>query len=108
MHSHRIRKRERPFDILKDAAVRASFMDRISAFFENSAATVIAAAIRKDLHKVRCHVPGDPYEIALVFCLERLFGFMLDLKAEAGPLYCVFEQRLSRRPQAGRDVSRDL
>jgi len=93
MHSYRIRKRERPFDILKKAAMRTEFLDRISAFFDNSVVTLIAAAIRKDLHKAHCRLPDDPYGIALVFCLESLFGLLLDRKADLRTVYCVFEQR---------------
>lgn len=63
------------------------------AFVEHSVATVIAAAIRKDLQKARARLPDDPYAVALVFCLESLFGLMLDRKAQAGTIYCVFEQR---------------
>jgi hypothetical protein len=40
---------------------------------------VVAAVIDKVAHKKKYTEPRDPYEIALVFCMERLFYFLRDL-----------------------------
>lgn len=93
MHSRHIRKQLGPFKILQDSATRIRFLGEIAAFFRSSKATIIAAAIRKDHHKEHYKHPDDPYEIALLFCLERLYGYMMDRGDQANTVTCVFEQR---------------
>lgn len=93
MHSRKIRKHLGPFKILQDKAARLAFMKDIAQFMENSKATIVAAAIRKAQHKDHYKYPMDPYEVALLFCLERLYGCMVDRREEKIPLVCIFEQR---------------
>jgi Protein of unknown function (DUF3800) len=93
MHSRQIRKQLGPFKILQNPLVRKRFLAEIASFFQNSKATIIAAAIRKDRHKNQYKYPSDPYDVALLFCLERLYGFMKDCGDDANPVTCVFEQR---------------
>jgi hypothetical protein len=93
MHSRKIRKHLGPFKILQDKSTRLTFMKDIAQFIGNSKATIIAAAIRKAEHKDQYKFPMDPYEVALLFCLERLYGCMVDRSEEKSPLVCVFEQR---------------
>ncbi len=93
MHSRHIRKQLGPFKILQNTAVRTQFLGQISAFFAASKVTIIAAGIRKDRHKGQYVNPDDPYDIALLFCLERLYGYMLERGDQGNPVTCVFEQR---------------
>lgn len=93
MHSRKIRKQLGPFKILQDKAARLAFMSDIADFFKTSKATIIAAAIRKDVHRGQYRYPDDPYDVSLLFCLERLYGCMVDRKAQEDRLVCVFEQR---------------
>lgn len=37
---------------------------------------LIAVAIRKDKHAARYHYPADPYDLALLFALERLVSVL--------------------------------
>lgn len=93
-HSHAIRKRLGPFQILSNAAVRGSFMADVANFFTISKGTIIAAGIDKNRHVQQYKHPVDPYEISLLFCLERLYGFLMDRGEERnGILTCVFEKR---------------
>lgn len=93
MHSRHIRKRLGPFKVLQDKSTREKFLGQISTFFKESRATIIAAAINKARHKDQYKRPMDPYEIALLFCLERLYGYMLDRGDQGNPVTCVFEER---------------
>ncbi|MGV0878203.1 DUF3800 domain-containing protein [Martelella sp. FLE1502] len=43
--------------------------------------------------KSRYENPGNPYEIALKFCMERLYRLMIDRHAESALTHCVFEKR---------------
>lgn len=93
-HSREIRKRVGPFQILGNPGTRNAFMTDISDFYTVSRATIIAAGIDKNRHVAQYRYPMDPYSIALLFCLERLYGFLLDRRQEnSGTVTCVFEKR---------------
>jgi hypothetical protein len=79
LHGHEIRKQHGDFNILREAKTRAAFIDRINTAIEEAPFTVIAAVIDKNAHLEKYREPRDPYEIALVFCMERLFYFLRDL-----------------------------
>jgi hypothetical protein len=66
-HSRDIRKRLGPFQILQDQTKREAFLRRITQCFEQSRATIIAAAIDKRRHKDHYAYPDDPYDIALLY-----------------------------------------
>ena len=93
MHSYTIRKRVGPFKFLQDDKERERFMTEISGFFAASKARLIAAGIDKTRHKNQYKIPDDPYEIALLFCLERLYGHMKDCGTHGNEVVCVFEMR---------------
>ncbi|HOP20675.1 MAG TPA: DUF3800 domain-containing protein, partial [Amphiplicatus sp.] len=92
-HSRKIRKRLGPFQILQDDEKRARFLTQVSSFFENSKATLIAAAIDKRRLTKRYARPDDPYDIALLFCLERLFLCLKDRGISDETITCIFEER---------------
>ena len=46
--------------------------------FRSADFTIIAAVIDKQRHVERYSEPGDPYEIALAFCMERLQRFLME------------------------------
>lgn len=92
-HSRDIRKQVGPFQILSDPATRTRFMADVAAFYANSSCTIIAAGIDKNRLRKQYRYPSDPYEISLLFCLERLYGFLADRGEQLGTLSCVFEKR---------------
>jgi hypothetical protein len=93
-HSREIRKRLGPFQILTNTATRNAFMTDITDFYNASRGTIIAAGIDKNRHVAQYRFPIDPYSISLLFCLERLYGFLVDRGHENnGTLTCVFEKR---------------
>ena len=79
LHGHEIRKQYGDFRILIDANVRASFHGKLNDAIDTAPFTVVASVIDKMAHKKKYAVPRDPYEIALAFCMERLFYFLRDL-----------------------------
>jgi hypothetical protein len=93
LHGHEIRKSHGDFNILLNAAVRASFMERLSGLLEAAPFTVIAAVIDKARHVRRYRDPANPYEIALAFCLERLRYWLKENGQDDRTTHILFEKR---------------
>jgi hypothetical protein len=92
-HSRDIRKRIGPFQILANPAKRQEFMDHIALFFKNCSGVIVAAGIDKNRHVLQYKYPMNPYSVALLFCLERIYGYLHDGGVTGGSMTCVFEQR---------------
>lgn len=92
-HSRDIRKQVGPFQILSEPTTKSRFMADVADFYANSSCTIIAAGIDKNRLRRQYKYPNDPYEISLLFCLERLYGFLTDRGEQHGTLNCVFEKR---------------
>lgn len=71
LHGHEIRKEKGEFRILNDLALRPVFLDDLTRTIADCPFTLIVAAIRKQ-SLLRYPKPGNPYEMALLFCMERL------------------------------------
>jgi hypothetical protein len=93
LHGHEIRKQHGDFKILVEAKTRAAFIERTNSAIEDAPFTVITAVIDKTAHKKKYTEPLDPYEIALVFCMERLFYFLRDLRQGDKTTYLLVECR---------------
>ena len=72
-----------PFAFLQSQATRAVFMDDLNRIMVQAPMTIVAAIIHKSRLVQRYIRPEYPDEIALLFCIERLF-------------------RISRRPSSHR------
>jgi hypothetical protein len=92
-HSRDIRKRLGPFQILTNEKVRANFMGDLNAYFDGTSATLIAAGIDKIKHNKQYSDPYSPYDISLLFCLERLYACMKERGETGKTMFCVFEER---------------
>jgi hypothetical protein len=78
LHGHEIRKEHGDFAILRNADTRTAFFARLNRVMEVADFTIIAAVIDKQRHVRKYSEPADPYEIALVFCMERLQRCLMD------------------------------
>jgi len=67
-------------------------MQQLNAIVEAAPMTIIAAVIRKDALVQRYSRPNNPYAIALLFCIERLFAFLRSANA-SGATHIVVECR---------------
>jgi hypothetical protein len=76
LHSRDIRKAQNDFGFLTDPAKRAEFMKEITDVMTACDYRLIAVAIRKDSLLSRYRYPEDPYELALLFALERLVSVL--------------------------------
>lgn len=93
IHNYEIRKAKGEFTFLRDANIRPKFLSGISNFVKESPFTVIAAAIDKARLQRQYAYPGHPYEIALLFCLERAYAFLKDQNQENRTCHVIVESR---------------
>ena len=79
LHSHHIRKQKGDFNILRNAAIRTNFMNDLTTAIAAAPFTLIATVVDKDKLNAQYVYPANPYDIAMVFCLERTLRFLRDL-----------------------------
>ena len=93
LHSRDIRKAQGPFSVLQNATVRGGFLAAINAAVTAAPFTLVTAIIDKR-RLTRQHVqPENPYEIALTFCMERVFSHFQDLQQHKATTPMVVECR---------------
>lgn len=93
-HEHEIRKQKETFAIFKnDRILRADFYQRINQLIEVVPFWVISAVIRKNVLREHYSKPFNPYDLALRFCLERLFRLMRDEGQLGKKITLMFEKR---------------
>lgn len=94
LHEHEIRKSLGAFGILRtDRALRTHFMDGLSAVMEAAPMKIFAAVINKEEHREKYANPWNPYEIALLFCMERLHMMLTEETQHGKTIHVVFESR---------------
>ena len=96
LHEHEIRKQKPPFVFLKSRDKRDAFMDGLNRLIEEADFTIVAAAIHKERLTQRYAAPGNPYEMALTFCMERAHAFLRDRGQHMLTTHIVVERRGKR------------
>ena len=92
LHETDIRRRNPPFVLLGDERLREQFFERIRRLIEQTEMTVIAAVIDKQ-RLADMDEPGDPYALALQFCMERTQQFLKSRQQSEPTTRIVFESR---------------
>lgn len=94
LHEHEIRKRKGPFTLLlTNPELRASFYDRLNGLIADTPMSIVASVIDKVKLKAKYLHPSNPYEIALLFCMEQLLRLLVT-KGQAGRIvHVLFESR---------------
>ncbi len=92
-HSYEIRKQSGDFAALANAANRNKFFEEITNFFAQSKVTLIAGAINKQALRDRYVAPQNPYDVSLMFCLERVYGHLISHGGADTTTTCIFEAR---------------
>lgn len=93
LHEHAIRKQRPPFAFLSKRSRRDGFMNDLSTIIEAIPVTMIAAVIDKRKLNHRYAIPANPYELALLFCLERAYRFLTERGQHAPTTHIVAESR---------------
>lgn len=76
LHSRDIRKAQGEFGFLTDPQKRSAFMSDLSDLMRDCEYQLIAVAIHKEQHAKRYRYPADPYDLALLFAMERLLSVL--------------------------------
>ena len=102
LHESDIRKQHGPFAFLRSGPeARAGFFDRLNSVMDTADFEIIASVIDKKRHLEKYSRPMNPYDVALLFCMERLLDLLV-LRGQAGRrVHVVFEGR-------GKNEDRDL
>jgi hypothetical protein len=75
LHEHDIRKEKGPFGILRtNRELRESFYQRLNCIVEDAPFEIVTAIIDKERHRIRYVDPFNPYEISMLFCMERMLA----------------------------------
>jgi hypothetical protein len=94
LHEHEMRKSVGPFSfLLTGETVRAAFFSDMSALMAKTDMTLISAVVNKERHKAKYTHPWNPYEVALMFCMERLLDVMRARHQRGKMVHVVFECR---------------
>lgn len=104
LHENEIVKRKGVFSFLQYDDKRRDFMNELTEIITKAPMTVVAAVIRKDTLKRRYTTPVSPYELALLFCMERAWEYLVTKEAQ-GTTHIIVESRSPRekRHEAGKE-----
>ena len=97
LHENDIVKRKPPFSFLQYDDLRKAFMAELNSVMELAPITIISAVILKDKLKRIYAYPKNPYELALLFCLERSREFLQSCLASETRTHIVCEARSDRK-----------
>ena len=94
LHSHKIRKQKEEFALLGNIPTMEKFVERINEMVTNTPFFIIATAIdkRRFLQK-QYKAPESPYNLGLLFCLERATKFLLEMGQKERLTYIIVEAR---------------
>ena len=93
LHERHIRKQEHPFEFLQAQEKRNAFMEEINCLVDNFEFTVIATVIKKLELNEKYVRPPNPYDLALLFCLERAFEFLREKNQHCHVTHLILEKR---------------
>jgi hypothetical protein len=93
LHERDIRKDLGEFSFLKDRGRKERFLEELSAIVGGTDMVVLASVIRKDKLAGQYRYPGNPYEIALGFGLERTQKWLARHQAGEATTPVILERR---------------
>lgn len=93
-HERDIRKQLSPFGFLRtDQVLRTRFLNRLNKVVAAAPVELFAAVIRKNALTARYRYPMNPYEIALLFCMEGVRQRLVNLGQSGRKVHVIFESR---------------
>jgi hypothetical protein len=93
LHENEIRKDKGVFKVLNNLEKKSSFIKKLSDVVNQQKFAVISTTIKKDELKKHYRYDNNPYHIALKFCIERLFNFLIASNQQKKITHIVVEQR---------------
>ena len=92
LHENEIRKDKGVFKILNNPEKKSSFIRELSDVVSQQKFEVISATIQKEALKKHYRYDNNPYHIALKFCVECLFNFLIASNQQQKITHIVVEQ----------------
>lgn len=96
LHEREIYKQMAPFEFLSNQSRRRAFMRDLNDLVDNSNFTIVATVIDKQRHAKSYNNPANPYQLAFLFCMERSYRFLQDLRQHDRITHIVVERRGKR------------
>jgi len=97
LHEHDIRKEKGPFGVLRsNRDLRSAFFEALNQIISDAPIHLVASVIDKAQLTERYANPYNPYEIALLFCMERALAFLVGKKQSGKRVPVLFESRGKR------------
>jgi hypothetical protein len=93
LHEHEIRKEKGVFQIFPTKQHKNAFLNELTTIIEDNHFILISCVIDKHKLKTQQETPENPYNIAMRFCLEKLYEFLEEKKEQEKLTHIVFEQR---------------
>ena len=93
LHESDIRKARNEFVILINEQRCHAFMGALSQLTSESSFTVVSVVIRKERLKSHYADPSNPYHLALVYGLERIYSFLRERQQTQKRTHIIFECR---------------
>ena len=94
LHEREIRKETPPFSFLRrDKALREAFHNDLTTLMANVPMLWYASVIHKQRHQDKYRDPWNPYEIAMQFCMEKVWALMMRRGQRDRTLHILFEAR---------------
>lgn len=93
LHSHKIRKQKEEFAILGNLPTMEKFVERINDLITSTPFFVIATVIDKRRLQKQYTTPQSPYNLGLLFCLERATKYLDEQGQKELLTYVVVEAR---------------
>jgi hypothetical protein len=104
LHENEISKRKGAFGFLQYDGLREAFQSDLNSLVAATPMTVFASVILKTDLVRRYAVPASPYELALLFCLERVWECLRSTHEAGNTIHVVCESRSPRlKPGRGRE-----
>ena len=93
-HEHDIRKEKGPFKLLRtDRELRERFLEELTSIIAEANIKLILSVIDKKRLKERYANPYNPYEVAMLFCMERTLSFLCRQNETGKRIFVLFESR---------------
>jgi len=100
LHERDIRRQQPPFGFFRTSSeLRQRFMDELNGLIESAPIKLYASVIDKRRLVEKYDSPRNPYEIALLFCMERLLSFLIFEGQKNRKVHVLFESRGKREDQ---------
>lgn len=94
LHERDIRRQQPPFgEFRTDPVRRLAFLEQLNGVVADADVELFCSVIHKDRLKARYATPWNPYEIALLFCMESLRARLIALGQRGRRVHVVFESR---------------